>query len=258
MQPAPAPGPAGPTARYPEQGSGIARYLFVRRDSVVATMPSGEQQVQLGGRSAWLTLTWVAGDSGTRLTATIDSVVSDSQFPASPMSLDSARGTRFTALRLPTGRLSGMSESRESLVGSQVRDQLALLFPLLPPDGASPGARWTDSTSGPVQSGAFAATELAQVTAEAGAVADQSHPGAAALPLAVTRARTLSGGGDWFGQPYALTGQGQDSLTYAVTPDGRVLEAEGTRATGVTVSLQGIGQSVPVVEVSLLRMVLTH
>jgi hypothetical protein len=238
--------------RYPRSGGGIVRYALARRDSVVATMPSGDTQVQILGRTAFVTITWVAGDTGTRITATVDSIVPDSGVGGMAVMLDSARMSRWSGVRRPTGQLGDFTGGPRSLAGDQVRDQLTLLYPLLPPAGARPGDSWTDSTSGLARVSAFEATESALIVSRAEALLTSSG----ALPLSVIRTRTSSGQGTQFGQPMTLKGTGSDTLAYQIAPDGRVLGVEGVRVTDLVVELPSIGQSVPAHERSALRMTL--
>jgi hypothetical protein len=241
-----------PTVRYPTAGGGIHRYALLRRDSIVATMPTGEAQMQVLGRTAFVTITWIASDTGTRVTTTVDSVVADSGLINFAASIDSARGLRWTALRLPNGRLTALSEGRGSLVGDQIRDQIQLLFPVLPPEGAKPGLTWTDSTTRPTRVSAFEANETALTSSMAGPAAN----GGAVLEIVTLRRRTATGGGTQFSQPMTVQGSGADSLTYHLAADGRVLDVSGSRHTDVVVQLPSIGQSVPAIESSVLRMTL--
>jgi hypothetical protein len=259
--PAAAPGPSpmvtpeaarGPAIRYPKSGGGIARYSFSRLDSVVATMPSGESQQQVIGRTAFLTLTWIAADSGTRVTAAIDSIVADSgTMPTTIAVLDSARGTRWTALRTPHGKLTGITGGTPSLASDQIRDQLFLLFPLLPKDGVAAGQSWTDSVEVPTRLSAFEATEQVVRQSTAGSAA-----GSAPLPIDVIRHRSASSKVTQFGQELLVTGEGVDSLLYQLGGDGRVMSVTGRRHTDITIQLPAIGQTVPAQETSVLRMTL--
>jgi hypothetical protein len=264
-QPSPTPPPPKPSIdplrveaapdlviRYPKGGAGISRYAFSRRDSVIATMPSGDAQVQILGRTAFVTLTWVAADTGTRLTATVDSAVADSGLTGLAPMLDSARGSRWTAVRRPGGRLTDLTGGPRSLIADQVRDQLQLLFPLLPPDGAHPGATWSDSTTATARVSAFEATETALGATRAESMVTASG----ALPLLVVRTRSATAQGTQFGQPMTLRATGSDTLTYHIAPDGRVLAVEGIRLTDLVVDLPSSGQSVPARERSALRMIL--
>jgi hypothetical protein len=236
--------------RYPRFGTGISRYLFERRDSVVATMPSGENQVQVLGRLAYLTLAWVAADSGTSITATLDSVVADTGAEIPAALLDSARGTRWTTLRPPAGGLTVQSGTRTSLLGDQVRDQLVLLFPRLPAEGARPGAAWSDSTEAPARVSAFEALERVVAHSTAG------PPGTVGFPIDVVTTRSATSQATQYGQTIGIRATGSDTLSYEMLPDGRVTLVSGRRSTALVLELSAIGQSVPVQETSSLRMTL--
>lgn len=238
--------------RYPSVGSGILRYALLRRDSIVATMPTGETQTQVLGRTAFVTITWIAADTGTRITTMVDSVAADTGLTNFTASIDSARGLRWTALRLPNGRLTALSIGRGSLVGDQIRDQIQLIYPVLPVEGARPGASWTDSTTRPTRVSAFEANE----TALSSSVAEPAANSAGVLEIVTVRVRTASGTGTQFNQPMTVQASGADSLVYHIAADGRVLEVSGNRNTDLVVQLPSIGQSVPAHEASSLRMTL--
>jgi hypothetical protein len=240
--------------RYPKNGAGITRYAFARRDSVIATMPSGDTQVQTLGRTAFITVTWVAADTGTRLTATVDSMVPDSGFASLAVTLDSARGARWTAIRRPGGQLTDLTGGPHSLIADQVRDQLQLLFPLLPLEGCHPGATWNDSTTAAARVSAFEATETALSASRAESMVTASG----ALPVLVVRTRSAAGEGTQFGQPMTLRATGSDTLSYQIAPDGKIILVEGVRLTDLVVDLPSIGQSVPARERSTLRMILVR
>lgn len=257
--PAPGPGPmVSPTepsreaVRYPRSGAGIARYAFARRDSVVATMPNGEQQQLLFGRTAFLTLTWVAADSGTRITAAVDSLVPDSAVSSASLTmLDSARGARWTAFRTSAGRLVNVTGGSVSLTSDQIRDQLTLLFPLLPKDGARPGDSWRDSLQVTGRISAFESLESVVVQSSAGAAS-----GNAPLPIEALRQRSAVGKAVQFGQELTVSGTGLDSLSYALGADGRVLSAVGQRHSSIVVTFPVVGQTVPAEEATFFRMTL--
>lgn len=243
--------PAGDfSIRYPRSGGGIAHYLLARHDSVAATLPSGETQVQVFGSTAFVTLTWVASDTGAKITASVDSVLPDSGLTFLPAVLDSARGARWAGWRQPTGVIRDLVGGPSSLIGDQVREQIQLIFPVLPPDGVRPGDVWTDSTSGPVRVSAFEALESAHLDsrAEAGVATG------GAVPIVVVRTRTAAGQGTQFGQPFNIRATGSDTLFYHVASDGRVLSVDGVRTTALVVELPSIGQSVPAREHTSLRM----
>jgi hypothetical protein len=236
--------------RYPVHGGGLEHYALWCRDSVQATLPTGETQIQLFGRTAHLTLSWVGVDSGAQITAVVDSLIPDSGQISFGAILDSARGSRWTAFRDPSGRLRGIAGGSGSVVSDQVRDQLLMLFPVIPADGAVPGGTWTDSLRLPARLSAFRATESVRQASRAGQAPDGS------LSIATVRLRVAADTGTQFGQPINLRATGSDTLTYRVDPAGRVLEVTGVQATDLVVELPSIGQSVPAQERSTLRITL--
>ncbi len=245
------PAPVTPI-HYPLTGGGVLHYTFHRRDSVAVTMPSGETQMQLLGRQAWLTLTWIAADTGTRITAVVDSIHPDSGFESAEFILDSARSARWVGLRTPDGHVRMGPGSSPSLAAALIRDELALLFPPLPEGGVLPGQSWFASDSGEARVSAFPATEQVQVSAVAG---DTLAPDGT-LPLALLRTRSASGTGTQFGQPMEVRATGTDTLAFGLLGDGRVAWVSGQRTTDVVVTLPSVGQSVPAREVSVLRFTL--
>jgi len=243
------PAPINPVA-YPRTGTGIWRYQMSRRDSIVATMPTGEDQVTVLGRTAFLTLTWIAADTGTRLTATVDSVLADTTVPTPRELLDSAVSSRWTALRLPSGRLTPLQGGVHSLISDQIRDQLALLFPLFPPAGIHVGDSWSDTTTTPTRVSFFEATEQGYSSYTAEAATD----GMALLSITAVRERSAAGEGSQFGQPISVNATGEDTLRYSLGANAVVLSVSGWRHTSLVVQLPSIGQTVPAQEISLLEM----
>jgi hypothetical protein len=256
---APAPGvdpirntpPTDAAISYPRAGGGVARYRLTRRDSLTAPMPTGEQQVQLVARTAFVTVAWIAADTGTRVSVAIDSVVGEGGASFVQAALDSARGTRWSGLRLPTGQFTTLSGAPRSQVGDQVRDEIQLLFPILPPEGARPGATWTASVTGPVRVSAFEASETAEIASQSSAPDPTGG-----LEIAVVRLRSASGEGQQFGQPITVRATGSDTLSYRIALDSRILSVTGVRSTALVIDLPSIGQTVPANERSAFQMTL--
>jgi len=234
--------------RYPQAGAGMFRYAFTRRDTVVASMPNGEEQTNTIGRTTYLTLTWIASDSGTRITAAVDSIIPEEGGSRFSPDLDSAFGARWTAWRQPSGQLTQLDRGQPSSVGDQVRDQLRLLFPILPPEGASPGLTWGDSTEGPALVSAFEARERVKLRS----MAEPGPDGSVAID--VVRERVAAGEGLQYLQPISVSATGTDSLTYAMTEDGVVHDVAGRRLTQLDLNLPAVGQRVSARVCSYLAM----
>lgn len=240
---------ASPWFRYPTHGGGLEHYALGSSDSVQAMLPSGETQIQTFGRTAHVTVSWVGVDSGTQVTAVVDSVLPDSGQTSFSALLDSAQGARWTAFRDPAGRLSTITGGNNSVIADQVRAQLLTLFPVIPPTGVIPGSTWTDSLRLPARLSAFRTTESVRLANRAGFPAADGS-----LLIATVRSRQAADTGTQFGQPITLRATGSDTLTYRVDPTGRVLEVNGTQATELVVELPSIGQSVPAQQRSVVRI----
>jgi hypothetical protein len=234
--------------RYPQGGSGLFRYAFVRQDTVVAAMPNGEEQTQIIGRTAYLTLTWIASDSGTKITAAIDSLVPAEGVSRFDPVVDSALGARWAAWRHPDGTLTHLDPGSRSSVAEQVRDQFRLLFPILPLEGASPGRSWGDSTEGPALVSAFEARERVKLTSRAEPGPDGS------VAIDVVRERAADGEGLQYLQPITVTATGTDSLSYTMTEDGVVHDVAGRRLVHLDLDLPAVGQRVSARVCSFLGM----
>lgn len=243
-----APGSQEQVVRYPQTGAGIFRYAFTRQDTVVASMPNGEEQTSTIGRTTYLTLTWIATDTGTRITAAVDSIIPDEGMSRFSPDLDSAFGARWTAWRQPNGQLTQLDRGQPSSVGDQIRDQLRLLFPILPPEGASPGLTWGDSTEGPALVSAFEARERVKLSS----MAEPGPDGSVAID--VVRERVAAGEGLQYLQPISVSATGTDSLTYAMTEDGVVHAVAGRRLTQLDLDLPAVGQRVSARAYSHLAM----
>jgi hypothetical protein len=249
MDPGRTDAPAEVAIRYPSRGAGVSRYLLQRRDSIAVTMPSGESQLQASASSAFATLTWAATDSGTWITATVDSLLPDPDLPLPFEQVDSAQQARWTFVRAASGRITELAGGPASLRGDQIRDQLVLLFPPLPVGGARPGITWADSAMFPTRVSAFEATEEAVIQARAAAL-----PGPrGSLGVTVVRTRTASGASTQFGQAITVRASGSDTLEVTLGLDGSVQRAVGTRVVDLVVELPAIGQAVPVHQVSFLQ-----
>ncbi len=255
-RPGDAPRPLEPAAqaaervRYPRTGSGRQQYAFLRRDSIVVSMPSGEEQLQETASTSYLTLTWTAADSGIRFEAVVDSVVNDPDFPVPPVQLDSVRRSQWAFRQATTGAITGVVGRPASFRGEQLRDQLLLLYPVLPEDGAALYTSWRDSTAAPTRISAFPAQALVQLEARA-----EPRQGRG-LRVVTTRRRSAEGQSTLATQAVTVRATGVDSLVTELDGDARVLDATVHRVTDFVVELPAIGQTVPGREVSFLRMTL--
>lgn len=238
------------------RNSGIYHYALMRRDSIVAQMPSGESQTQVTGRSAFVTVFLSTTSGLTRVTFTLDSIQPDADVTLAPEGVDSALHTRWEGRLGADGKLSGMVASKRSTLGDLVRDQLVLLFPITPDAGVASGQTWTAIDSAPVRLSVVETVEQASIQGSAGSVT--TGGGRGTLPITIKRTTTASGSTTTFEQPMDLTATGVDDLTYSIALDGQVLRVEGTSVRNMTLTVRAVGQQVPAVVTSALTMELAH
>lgn len=238
------------------RNSGIYHYALMRRDSIVAQMPSGESQTQVTGRSAFVTVFLSTTSGLTRVTFTLDSIQPDADVTLAPEGVDSALHTRWEGRLGADGKLSGMVASKRSTLGDLVRDQLLLLFPITPDAGVASGQTWTAIDSAPARLSVVETVEQASIQGSAGSVT--TGGGRGTLPITIKRTTTASGSTTTFEQPMDLTATGVDDLTYSIALDGQVLRVEGTSVRNMTLTVRAVGQQVPAVVTSALTMELAH
>lgn len=247
----PSPGPQ-PEATPSSPGlklrtTGRYRYALSQRDSVVAQMPSGEAQEQVSGRTAYLTISLQPTGTGALFEAVVDSIHADPDVTLPGIEVDGARGARFTGTLSGTGWLEGLTGARRSNLLDQIRDQLNLMFPVLPPDGVHPGSAWTGTAAAvPARLSVVDLNEA--VDAKGSAQGEELIAGERVLPVTVVRTTAGKGTGNQVGQDLDLETTGLDSLTYRLATDGRVVSADGTSTKNFTISVRAVGQTVPVAQ----------
>jgi hypothetical protein len=252
--PAPAPGPTPPgesPAPTNEKGiqlrtDGVYRYALGRRDSLVAQMPSGESQVQVTGQTAYVTISLQPTPSGTQFSAVLDSVRPDPDITIPSTQLDSAEKARWTSKLQPSGWLDSLKASKRSFLADEVRDQVNLLFPIVPTEGVRAGATWEATGSVPARLSVVDLTETVAASGSAGQVT--SADGVRFVPVTVVRSTSGQGSSMQSAQPLDLSATGRDSLDYRLSSDGRVLAAEGTSSRTMTLTVRDVGQTVPVTQ----------
>jgi hypothetical protein len=245
--PQPGPPPPGPPAP-----SGItyapihdAGYALNRHDSLTLQLPGGASQQQLIDRTAYLRVTLVRDPAGYLATIVLDSLQSAvGGVPAVPDSILPARGTRWTAILTPDGKLSALQADRSSTIGDQVGSNLRALFPSLPPGGVRPGMEWSDSTEVPIRADAFDAIEHAMTHYRSMDSDDPNARKAVKLESSGTFQRT--GKGTQYDQKLEMTASGMRTSVYYLNPDGTLASAHGSDSGDMTITVPAVGQTVPV------------
>jgi hypothetical protein len=226
----------------------VYRYALTRRDSLVAQMPSGESQVQVTGQTAYVTISLQPTGAGAQFSAVLDSVRPDPDITIPSTQLDSAEKARWTSTLQPSGWLDSLKASKRSFLADEVRDQINLLFPIVPAEGVRGGATWEGSGSVPARLSVVDLTESVVASGSAGQMT--SADGVRFVPVTVVRSTSGQGSSLQSAQPLDLSATGRDSLDYRLSSDGRVLAAEGVSSRTMTLTVRDVGQTVPATQES--------
>jgi hypothetical protein len=221
--------------------AGDSRFRVDRYDTVSVTMPDGSAQRQAFRRSAWLSVRTEKRGAGLRAEIGLDSL-DVSGAPVPQASLDSARGTSWTAFVAADGKLSGVDPNQRSAIGDQVGALLQLLFPRLPGSTVRAGARWSDTTDAPTKADNFDVQERAVMQYEAGTPA--TRRGQSVLPIVATGTFTREGSGTQGGRTLEMQSKGARRLTHFIGVDGMPAGLDGTETNDVTITVPEVGQSI--------------
>lgn len=221
--------------------AGDSRFRIDRYDTVSVTMPDGSAQRQSFRRSAWLSVRTEKRGAGLRAEIGLDSL-DVSGAPVPQASLDSARGTSWTAFVAADGKLSGVDPNQRSAIGDQVGALLQLLFPRLPGSAVRAGARWSDTTDAPTKADNFDVQERAVMQYEAGTPA--TRRGQSVLPIVATGTFTREGSGTQGGRTLEMQSKGARRFTHFIGVDGMPAGLDGTETNDVTITVPEVGQSI--------------
>lgn len=221
----------------------VAHFVLARTDSTTVVMPNGGEQGQVFSRTLFLTMTARPGTAGQAIEFVIDSVRTD-EIGLLPMaSVDSLRGTRWSGLLSPNGRLGQLTASRPTLLGIQLGGQLRQLIPFLPAAGVRAGDTWSDSTSDTVQVNAFGGRDSGTVRYTA--AAQELPPAPAALVITADRHATVTGSATQGGGTLTLAGTDSATIVYTLTAPGRPTAVEGSDLSLLTITVPAMGQTLP-------------
>ncbi|NNG16891.1 MAG: hypothetical protein HKM89_10455 [Gemmatimonadales bacterium] len=230
-----APGPAG-------------SYRYYRLDSIEYRFP-GASQVQVYGRTAYLTVGIEPRDSAYRVEFQLDSIFQDPGTTHQP-ALDSLGRVRWVAEMDPAGGLRNFSVSPASPFGENLSIELARrFFPVQPAGGVRAGVVWTDSAEVTVGGVSLNQTERS-VTRSAATMTDDS------LGIRIESSAVLErrGTSTQTGEVIEAAGSGVDSTAFFLGPDGLFLGGEGKEQLDLLFTIPAVGQDVPVQQVSHYRI----
>ena len=234
-----------------EYAADSSRFRIDRYDTVSVTMPDGSEQRQSFRRSAWLSVETEKRGSGLRAEVSLDSL-DVSGAPVPQASLDSARGTQWTASVAADGELSDLRPTRQSTIGDQVGALLQLLFPRLPGNSIRAGARWSDTTDAPTKADNFDVRERAVMEYVAGTPA--TRRGESVLPIVATGTFTREGTGSQLGRTLEMESKGARRFTHFLGMDGRPAGLDGTETNEVTITVPEVGQSIQAMQSGTIQV----
>ena len=220
-----------------------ALYALERRDSLTLELPGGGTQLQEFARTAYLTIGIAEAGDGYRATIRLDSLRQEPGGTGSIIAPDSmlrAEGTTWTGSLTTQGRLSELRADRSSGVADQVGASLSVLFPVLPAAGLQDGVAWSDTAERTIRTDAFDTKERATTSYRVVKVENKVYT----IDAATGFQRTGTAG--QAAQPMEMSSQGTRKSVYRFGADGVVLGAEGADSAEMTITVQAVGQTVPV------------
>lgn len=160
---------------------------------------------------------------------------------------DRVRGTVFRAGLSREGKLGDFeTEAAAGPLVEQLSNQLRQFFARIPPEGARPSARWSDSTESTRKASGFDLAIRAAIASEAGAWI--TYAGVPALEINTVSTYSVSGGGTQIGQDVVLDGTGIRRASAYLGADGRFLGLTATDTSRISATVASIGAVVPVTQ----------
>jgi hypothetical protein len=245
--PGPEPAPvARPVAQTVKYTAGTSRFRAVshvhQRQEIQGNVQDGNYLLEY-----FLTTTLTPDQAdGLRLGFTIDSVRAEGGL-VTPAEMARAKGIQMSGILNPDGRVtqfagdSALSGQLQS-IGSAAKQFL----PRIPPDGAAPGAQWSDTT----EVATTAPTQLSiRSVNERRVVEWTQYAGQRSLRMEVASQYTLTGTGQQMGQDFSLSGTGIKTATQYLSADGHYLGATSSDSSSVNVTLSAMGMTFPSTQV---------
>ncbi|MGH7523471.1 MAG: hypothetical protein ACREK8_04115 [Gemmatimonadales bacterium] len=231
----PAPLPAANAIRLADGWQ--ATVLVQRDDSIILTLPSGDQQTQRFDRQAGLTL---IVDGNGRMSLRLDSMTLRPRGDKVTIPLGATWSSRAGDADVGAMRVTGGGDPAAELT-AVVRN----LLPRLPPEGVHARMTWSDSSTGQVRVDIFRASEHRTAKWSAGTLSDRS--GANILPVLVREEFEQLGDGMQGGRKLTMTSQGSRIGTYYVMADGRMSGAELSDSVAMMISVPDLREVVPTI-----------
>lgn len=238
--PAPEPGPPPRIAYAPA----TARYAAVSHRHVEQEISGQTTANTIVTRYVLRTEIQPPADAGMPVTMVLDSLTIEGQAGISQAEIAAAQGSRFSAILRPGGTLREFTggDTTRSLV-RQIASTLRHFFPRIPPAGAEPGGRWTDTTESATDVGGVVITMHTVATHE---VLDwDSRGGSRSLPIRTDATYTLTGTGMQAGQTLTLEGSGTRHMLRYLSGDGVYVGGLAADTSRFEVLLTQMGITIP-------------
>ncbi|HEX7917996.1 MAG TPA: hypothetical protein VF454_01270 [Gemmatimonadales bacterium] len=216
----------------------VARYGYLRADTLITTLPNGSLQQQVVERRLQLRWQVNAVPEGLLLSVTIDSAhVIGLPGEAGRYMADSARGSVIRARLLPTGAVTMLEPVPGNAVARTFATNLPWIVPMMPL-GAREGATWVDTLATTMQ---FAVVDVAERTERTTTGALRGDGSVLTLTGTVSR--------DGVTPQLRIDGTGARWGQAEVGPLGRLLAASGRDSVAMIASVEAIGQRVKILQV---------
>lgn len=231
-------------------GPSVLRYM-IHQSLHAEQQLQGQTQVIDRSTKLFVTATIVgpADSLGYRLTFTVDSIALDSgtTLPGG-LDLTNARGLVYDGRLTTDGKtaLGLVSDTARAAPFIQLIDVLKTFYPELPKTGVTPGAEWSDSSTGIDH----VVVEVTRRSANRSHVTNWEQQGNTRI-LTIEKAATyaVAGSGTQGNQPVQVSGNGAESSRYVIAADGRYLGGDASDSSSITVTLPYQNATVPAIRV---------
>jgi len=249
-----APAPAVPSVA--QLSPGTVRYAVTGHRHVEQRF-QGQPIVTDATTFLLLSVVMTASDSGLGVDVVVDSVDMTGDAVPSAALVQAAKGARFTGVAPSAdGKLAITPNASADPVLDQIALGLQELLPRLPPDGAAPGGRWTDSTTYTGRSAGLPITMTTRTAFEAGSWSQRDAE--RVLDVTGEGDYTLTGEGERLGQWFVMRGTGTSRSTQLLSADGVIVVGVLVDSLQVDVEVEATGTVIPVLQarVDTVRRVL--
>lgn len=222
------------------------------RDSIIVSLGDAGDQVQVSGETAFFTVgTRTIGRSGPHiLEVTLDSVTTEGRDADTPTT---AVGVLWSGDRTDRGVVQGLIPTRGGDGVAEIGHLVALLYPILPEGGATPGSSWKETRPRVVHANPLQVRDSLVASYQADSIVTMA--GMQWLHLTEEAFYTREGtASNLAGAALPVSGFDISSISYHVSMDGRLVRATGVDSTSMTLALPETGARIPVRQISRISI----